>query len=75
VFVVIEEVRAEEEDEEDATGDEIAIRFVLRRDQVRTFILHALAVVAEGRPICQLCGLPMDPGGHNCPASNGHRRS
>ncbi|MDQ4125869.1 MAG: hypothetical protein M3134_09745 [Actinomycetota bacterium] len=20
-----------------------------------------------------MCGLPMDPGGHVCPASNGHR--
>ena len=30
-------------------------------------------VVNEGRPLCQLCGLPMDPDGHKCPASNGHR--
>lgn len=54
-------------------SDEPALRFLLRRDQVRAFILHASAVVAEGRPTCQLCGLPMDPDGHNCPASNGHR--
>ncbi|MDQ3963701.1 MAG: DUF3090 domain-containing protein [Actinomycetota bacterium] len=49
--------------------------YLLRRDQVRAFVLHALAVVAEGRPICQLCGLPMDPEGHQCPASNGHHVS
>jgi uncharacterized repeat protein (TIGR03847 family) len=49
------------------------VQFHLRRDQVRAFILHALAVVAEGRPLCQLCGLPIDPEGHICPASNGHR--
>ncbi|MDQ3955729.1 MAG: DUF3090 domain-containing protein [Actinomycetota bacterium] len=54
-------------------SDEPALRFLLRRDQVRAFILHASAIVAEGRPTCQLCGLPMDPDGHNCPASNGHR--
>ncbi len=48
------------------------IRFLLRRDQARAFILHALAVVQEGRPTCQLCGLPMNPSGHICPASNGH---
>jgi uncharacterized repeat protein (TIGR03847 family) len=52
---------------------ESGVRFLLRRDQVRAFILHASAIVAEGRPTCQLCGLPMDPDGHNCPASNGHR--
>jgi uncharacterized repeat protein (TIGR03847 family) len=60
-------------DEEDVAESETdAVRFLLRRDQVRSFILHAMAVVAEGRPLCQLCGLPMDPEGHSCPASNGH---
>jgi uncharacterized repeat protein (TIGR03847 family) len=52
---------------------EEGFRFVLRRDQVRAFVLHSEAVVAEGRPLCRLCGLPMDPEGHACPASNGHR--
>ncbi|MPZ68759.1 MAG: DUF3090 family protein [Actinobacteria bacterium] len=81
VYVVIEEVGAGLEDggledgglEEGQPADVTSIRFVLRRDQIRAFVLHALAVVAEGRPTCQLCGLPMDPDGHNCPASNGHR--
>ena len=31
------------------------------------------AVVTSGRPSCPRCGLPMDPGGHPCPASNGAR--
>jgi uncharacterized repeat protein (TIGR03847 family) len=53
--------------------DAESIRFLLRRDQARAFILHATAIVEEGRPACQLCGLPMDPEGHICPASNGHR--
>jgi len=61
----------------DEEGDEPTdtVRFLLRRDQVRAFILHAMAVVSEGRPLCQLCGLPMDPEGHACPASNGHHPS
>jgi uncharacterized repeat protein (TIGR03847 family) len=66
-----EEEGAEEPIEDDDSG----VRFVLRRDQVRSFVLHAIAVVGEGRPLCQLCGLPMDAGGHVCPASNGHRVS
>lgn len=53
--------------------EEDGLRFVLRRDQVRAFVLHSAAVVDEGRPTCQLCGLPIDPEGHACPASNGHR--
>jgi uncharacterized repeat protein (TIGR03847 family) len=55
--------------------DDFAVRFVMTREQTRSFVLQALAVVSEGRAICQLCGLPMDPGGHKCPASNGHRLS
>lgn len=75
VFVVIEEASSEDDEATaDEIADEIAIRFVLRRDQVRAFILHSLAVIAEGRPTCQLCGLPKDLDGHHCPASNGQRR-
>lgn len=68
VLVLAQPVDAETEDDEDS-----GVRFMLRRDQVRAFVLHASAVVEEGRPTCQLCGLPMDPSGHACPASNGHR--
>jgi len=66
VEVVEEETLEDEEDE--------GVRILLRRDQARSFVLHASAVVDEGRPTCQLCGLPMDPSGHACPASNGHRK-
>ncbi|MGH2693990.1 MAG: DUF3090 family protein [Actinomycetota bacterium] len=73
VLLFVQPVGEGEEEEEREPVEETGVRFVLRRDQVRTFVLHALAVVAEGRPICQLCGLAMDPEGHDCPARNGHR--
>jgi uncharacterized repeat protein (TIGR03847 family) len=72
VVVILQPVDAEETAEviiESDTGD----RVLLRRDQVRAFILHATSILAEGRPICQLCHLPIDPEGHRCPASNGQR--
>lgn len=53
--------------------EDFAVRILITREQARGFVGHALAVVNEGRPLCQLCGLPMDPDGHKCPASNGHR--
>jgi uncharacterized repeat protein (TIGR03847 family) len=74
VLVVLQPVESEDDEPEDVieeTGE--GYRFALRRDQVRTFVLHVEAVVGEGRPLCQLCGLPIDPEGHICPASNGHR--
>ncbi len=68
VIVLLQEAQTEEEPDPDTSS----VRLMLRRDQARTFVLHAIAVIGEGRPICQLCGLPMDPAGHRCPASNGH---
>lgn len=83
--VLLKRVEDEGEEEAEAEAEAVAraedepdafdVRFLLRRDQVRAFVLHTIAVVDEGRPICQLCGLPMDPAGHKCPASNGHRLS
>ena len=70
VVVVSSSERGEDADEDE---DAEAIRFLLRRDQARAFVLHASAIVEEGRPTCQLCGLPMNPDGHICPASNGHK--
>jgi uncharacterized repeat protein (TIGR03847 family) len=70
ILIVVQQASTETEDNEDEEAD---LRLAVRRDQARAFVLHALAVVAEGRPLCQLCGLPIDPSGHICPASNGHR--
>ncbi len=69
IVLLAQPVEADPEPELEEGG----LRFVLRRDQVRAFVLHTVAVVDEGRPTCQLCGLPIDPEGHMCPASNGHR--
>ncbi|HEX5479005.1 MAG TPA: hypothetical protein VFY79_04730 [Dehalococcoidia bacterium] len=30
--------------------------------------------MAGGRPVCPLCGLPMEPGGHACVRTNGHSK-
>lgn len=73
IVVSMGPVIEEEEPAAEPDDDRFEVRFLLNREQVRAFVLHTLAVVAEGRPLCQLCGLPMDPDGHNCPASNGHQ--
>lgn len=36
---------------------------------------QAIEVVNAGRPICPMCEQPIDPAGHLCPRSNGHRSS
>ena len=64
-----ERVDGDDEDEEEAG----LARFHLTRAQVVAFCEHADSLVAAGRPPCPICGQPMDPDGHVCPRSNGHK--
>ena len=50
-------------------------RFWLSMEQARALAQHALDVVESGRPVCPLCGRPIDPEGHSCPRSNGHGKT
>ena len=68
----VEIVIMEMESEEDA-GASARARFVATRAQARAMALHALEVVAAGRPRCQFCGYPLERENHICPAMNGHR--
>lgn len=59
--------------EEEAERREPAVgRFWANREQMQTLSEQARKVAASGRPICALCGNPIDPDGHFCPPSNGH---
>lgn len=51
------------------------VRFWATREQMLALARHGATVCAQGRPRCQLCGNPMDPEGHQCPALNGQRTS
>lgn len=59
---------------EDAIEEPSTVRVSVSREQMRALSQHAHAVVEGGRPICGNCGRPMDPEGHFCPKSNGHKR-
>jgi len=49
-------------------------RFVASFQQVQALARHASEIVQHGRPICPLCGEPIDAEGHFCPPRNGHAR-
>jgi uncharacterized repeat protein (TIGR03847 family) len=55
------------------TGDAATARFWASADRIRVFARQAEQVLSSGRPLCTYCGLPIDPTGHPCPASNGAR--
>ena len=66
VILVIEELVPEEE-----TG--AIARLSISREQAAAFAIRATTLVESGRPPCPLCGSPLDPSGHECPRTNGHR--
>ncbi|HEX2054585.1 MAG TPA: DUF3090 family protein [Actinomycetota bacterium] len=49
-----------------------AVRIVVTPRQLAAFGVQGMKVVGQGRPTCPLCGHPMEPDGHICPATNGH---
>jgi len=49
-----------------------SVRFVATRSQMRALGERALAVVSKGRPVCPLCGRPIDRESHFCPRTDGH---
>jgi uncharacterized repeat protein (TIGR03847 family) len=86
ILLEIEELVPEEEEDDDEEADEAAevlreleapeadrVRLWATREQMLSFARHGAAVCAAGRPRCRLCGNPIEPEGHVCPALNGHR--
>lgn len=68
-LIVIVAYEAAAEDAPEAVN---YVRFWGTSDQMRALARRAAEVVAGGRPICVLCGKPIDPEGHFCPRRNGH---
>jgi uncharacterized repeat protein (TIGR03847 family) len=56
------------------SGDRDMLVVRMTTASARAFARRARRLVAAGRPLCPLCGLPMDTDGHVCPRQNGHRR-
>jgi uncharacterized repeat protein (TIGR03847 family) len=79
IVILAEEIgaEAEEEEEEEAATEPSpelgAGRLGLTREQAAGIVRRGFDLVRAGRPRCTLCGHPMDPEGHSCPRTNGHR--
>jgi uncharacterized repeat protein (TIGR03847 family) len=74
-------VRAEEligEEDEDGVIHAVeggSLRVNLSIGQVHAFIVRIAQLLASGRPPCPVCGQPLDPEGHMCAKTNGHKPS
>jgi uncharacterized repeat protein (TIGR03847 family) len=69
LVVVAQGIVPEDAEAEDADS----ARFYATRAQMRALGAYGLVLVQQGRPTCGNCGQPMDPEGHFCPRSNGHK--
>ena len=49
-----------------------SIEVTLTREWAGALAIATTRLVEAGRPPCPLCGLPLDPRGHDCPRTNGH---
>jgi uncharacterized repeat protein (TIGR03847 family) len=54
-------------------GDRGMGRLSLTRTQAAAIVRRGWDLVQAGRPTCALCGRPIDPDGHTCARTNGHR--
>lgn len=70
MVLVAREIQPEGTDPEEAG----VARFWCTREQILSMCRWGLDVANHGRPICGNCGQPIDPEGHFCPKSNGHKR-
>ncbi|MEO7837260.1 MAG: DUF3090 family protein [Acidimicrobiales bacterium] len=53
--------------------DAAEARIGLTREQMAALATRGALLVSAGRPPCPLCGYPLEPRGHQCPRTNGHR--
>lgn len=68
VVLVLQELGEEGEE------DTCVARIWASRAQMKALSRQIKEVVSRGRPICSMCGEPIDPDGHFCPRSNGRER-
>jgi len=73
VLIVAEEAILVDEDDEAPERVPGIARFGATREQVAAIAIRGTSLVQAGRPPCPLCGHPLDPEGHACPRTNGHR--
>ncbi len=74
IVLLAEELLVEPDPDAEPTSDEGAIaRVSMSRQQATALVSRAETLVTAGRPPCPLCGHPLDPEGHSCPRTNGHR--
>jgi uncharacterized repeat protein (TIGR03847 family) len=72
-FVLMAEEVVELDDEGEPLVTGAMARFGATRAQIAALARRGMELVEAGRPLCPLCGFPLDPDDHACPRTNGNR--
>jgi uncharacterized repeat protein (TIGR03847 family) len=56
-----------------SSEEEDTLELTLTKEWAGALAIAITRLVEAGRPPCPLCGGPLDPKGHDCPRTNGHR--
>ncbi len=62
----------DDDDDEDSDDALPVVNLMATHEEVEALAEEAFAVCAAGRPVCSLCGAPMEKEFHMCPALNGN---
>jgi uncharacterized repeat protein (TIGR03847 family) len=75
IVILAEEIGPDDEEDEDVSAalDRGAARLGITRESAAMIVRVGTELISAGRPLCALCGRPMDPEGHACPRTNGHK--
>ena len=73
IAVALDEASASIEVTFESIDDEHVLVLTLTREWAGGLAIAITRLVEAGRPLCPLCGGPLDAAGHDCPRTNGHR--
>jgi uncharacterized repeat protein (TIGR03847 family) len=57
----------------ESVEEDSSLTVTLSREWAGGLAIAITRLVEAGRPLCPLCGGPLDAQGHDCPRTNGHR--
>jgi len=57
----------------ESVDEDAGLTLSLNKEWAGALAIAITRLVEAGRPPCPLCGGPLDPLGHDCPRTNGHR--
>lgn len=73
IAVPLEIIMMPGEEVQPRVREDLAVSLSFTLEQAQELTGSITRIVGSGRPVCPLCGMPLDDGPHMCEKQNGHR--